>query len=669
MSKQAPREVADRVAKLREAINHHRYLYHVWDREEISAAALDSLKHELTSLEATYPALITPDSPTQRVAGVPLPEFKKVKHEVAQWSFNDAFSPEEIREFDARVKRALGGDTLPKYVTELKIDGLKIVLTYRQGLLVTAATRGDGRLGEEVTANVRTIDSIPLSLNEPVDVTVEGEVWLSKKELLRINKERLAKGEALFANPRNAAAGSIRQLDPQIVASRKLDSFIYDLSLANFPLPETQIEELGRLRELGFKVNRHFKLCADIEAVINFWQEWESETKRAVEDYGIDGLAVKVNERALQERLGYTGKAPRYAIAFKFPAEEGTTILEDIVLQVGRTGKITPVAKLAPVALAGTTVARATLHNEDEIKRLDARIGDTVIVRKAGDIIPEIIGVMTELRTGRERKFAWPRAIPGIGAIKRKEGEAAHRLVDPTAAVQECRQLYHFVSRGAFDIDGLGKKQIDLLYERGLVRSFPDIFSLTYDDLINLPRFAERSAEKLIAAIKKVKQVSLERFIIALSIDGVGEETAELLTRRFASFEKLRRAKREELESIDGVGPIIASSIENWFKEARHERMLERLIPLVKIIKPNPADVSTGPFSGKTVVLTGTLSGLTRAGAKQRIKSAGGAVAEVVSSKVDFLIAGENPGSKLEAARRLKIPILNESELLERLQA
>mgnify|MGYP001584139703 FL=1 len=437
---------AERIAKLRETINHHRYLYHVLDREEISAAVLDSLKRELVELETAHPELITPDSPTQRVAGAPLSEFKKITHRVAQWSFNDAFTAEEMREFDGRVKKVvnipmsrlpmsrLNLDS-PTYVAELKIDGFKIVLTYEKGVLQTAATRGDGKVGEDVTANVRTMESIPLRLNEEVSVVVEGEIWLGKKELARINASRRRRDEPLFANPRNAAAGTIRQLDPRIVAARRLDSFIYDLAAADFPLPATQMEELERLRALGFKVNPHFHFCRDIETVMAYWQKWQE--KREGEDYGIDGLAVKVNEREFQTALGYTGKAPRFAIAFKFPAEEATTVIEEIIFQVGRTGIVTPVAKLRPVLLAGSTVARATLHNEDEIKRLDLRLGDTVIVRKAGDIIPEIVGVLKELRTGQEKKFHWPKYLAEADSrLERKPGEAAYRLVKKNSVAQ-----------------------------------------------------------------------------------------------------------------------------------------------------------------------------------------------------------------------------------------
>src|SRR3989344_1391778 len=395
----ATKEIQERVEKLRATIEHHRYDYHVLNREEISAEALDSLKDELVKLETEYPELVTPDSPTQRVAGEPLPEFVKVPHKVPQWSFNDAFTEEDIRNFDARTRRFFAGAGIKKdaieYVAELKIDGLKVVLEYVKGKLKTAATRGNGKIGEDVTHNVRTIDSVPLQLTKPLDVIVEGEVWMSKKNLARLNVEREKSGEPLFANPRNVAAGSIRQLDPKIAAARKLDTFIYDVAQSSTPVPDEQAKELKFIRELGFKVNSHFKICKNIDEVISFWREWQKKARK--EDYLIDGVVIKVNERRLQDSLGYTGKAPRFGIAFKFPAEQVTTVIEDITLQIGRTGVLTPVAHLQPVLVAGSTVSRATLHNEDEIKRLDVRIGDTVILQKAGDVIPDIVKVLTEL--------------------------------------------------------------------------------------------------------------------------------------------------------------------------------------------------------------------------------------------------------------------------------
>ncbi|MBI2100535.1 MAG: NAD-dependent DNA ligase LigA [Candidatus Vogelbacteria bacterium] len=660
MLNQQKTQAAARVKKLRQAINHHRYLYHVLDREEISAAALDSLKRELSELEAEHPDLITADSPTQRVAGEPLSEFKKVSHRVPQWSFNDAFTPEAMREFDARVKKALvvPARTGPTYVAELKIDGFKIILTYERGILRTAATRGDGRIGEDVTANVRTIESVPLRLNEAGSVVVEGEIWLGQKELARINDERRARGEPLFANPRNAAAGTIRQLDPKIVASRRLDSFIYDLSAADFPRPLTQVEELEKLQQLGFKINKHYRFCRDIEAVIAYWQEWQG--KREAEDYGLDGVAVKVNERIFQEQLGYTGKAPRFAIAFKFPAEEATSVLEDIVLQVGRTGVVTPVARLRPINLAGTTVSRATLHNEDQIKRLDARIGDTVIVRKAGDIIPEIVGIVKELRPDRARPFVFPKTLAAAGPIVRRPGEAAYRALNKNSFAQLRRRFYHFASKIAFDIEGFGRKMIELLLDHKLIDSYPDIFTLTHGDLIGLPRLADKSVKNLLAAIGRARHVTLPRLLVGLSIDGVGEETAALLACHFQTLAKIQSLSRAELEAVSGIGPVVAASVARWFRDREHQAMLGRLLQQIKIA-PVKIERAAGSLANQTFVFTGALS-LPRAAAKARVKSLGGRVAAAVSRATNFVVAGAKPGGKISEAKALGVRVIDESE-------
>ncbi|MEK7136415.1 MAG: NAD-dependent DNA ligase LigA, partial [Patescibacteria group bacterium] len=409
-------EAKARIDKLKKVVNHHRYLYHVLDRSELSDAALDSLKNELVDLERQWPEFVTPDSPTQRVAGEPLQAFKKVEHIARQWSFGDAFTVEDIKDFDARVRRQSG--SIPTYTAELKIDGFKIVLTYEKGLLVIAATRGNGLVGEDVTANVRTIEAVPLSLEQPVTLVAEGEIWLGRQEFDRLNKEQIKTGRPTYANPRNVAAGTIRQLDPRVVAKRKLSCYVYDLALSNFLAPATQYDELKLLASLGFKVNSNFSFCKNIDEVVDFWQKWEK--KKDSLPYLVDGVVVKVNEISLQQKLGYTGKSPRFGIAFKFAAEQATTVVEDIVLQVGRTGVITPVASLRPVLVAGSTVSRATLHNEDEIKRLDVRIGDTVVIQKAGDVIPDIVQVLVEMRTGREKIFKFPNQLPDIGPIERR---------------------------------------------------------------------------------------------------------------------------------------------------------------------------------------------------------------------------------------------------------
>lgn len=659
-----PAEVRERYTKLKESINRHRTLYHVHDKEEISPEALDSLKHELVALEKEHPALITPDSPSQRVAGSPLPGFRKIRHTVPQWSLNDAFSEEDIREFDTRVKRFLASsfkDPKPTYMSELKIDGLKVVLTYGKGLLMSAATRGDGVVGEDVTHNIRTIESVPLSLPRPIDVVVEGEVWLGAKELARINKERAKKGDATFANPRNAAAGSIRQLDPTIAASRKLDTFIYELASTSESYPQDQVGELAYLRELGFKVNPHCTV-SDIEGVIRFWRTWKEKGRK--QDYWVDGVVVKVNEKKYEEALGYTGKGPRFAVAYKFPAEQVTTVVEDIVLQVGRTGVLTPVAHLKPVSVAGTTVSRATLHNEDEIKRLDVRIGDTVILQKAGDVIPDIVNVLPELRTGKEKIFKWPthvEACGGDGRIERVPGTSAWRCVDRDSAIFAKRRLRHFASRPALDIEGLGKETAELLVDEGLVNTYDEIFTLTEGDLLALEGFAEISAKKLLKKIDAARKVPLSRLLYGLSIDHVGEETARLLSQHFGTLEKLCKASVEELEAVDGIGGILARSVYDWFRRKEKAAILDRLLTHLKVQK-DAAQTKNGRFSGKTFVLTGTLESMSREEAEERIRNLGGSVSSSVSKKTSYVIAGESAGSKLEKARSLGVEVLSESE-------
>jgi len=666
----APKEILERLLKLKETIEHHRYLYHVLDKPEISEAALDSLKRELNEIEIKFPELVTSDSPSQRIAGKPLPEFIKVRHKVPQWSYNDAFTPEEMVEFDARVRRFIasevGADFSPTYVCEHKIDGLKIVLEYQNGLLIRAATRGDGKVGEDVTENVKTIESVPLRLNRSVDVIVEGEVWMAKSRLKILNKIRKANGEEPFANPRNLAAGSIRQLDPKIAAERKLQTFIYDLAQSKEPLPKSQKEELQFLKELGFKVNSHYKHCEDINEVVAYWREWQK--KMAKEDYLADGVVVKVDERKYQEALGYTGKAPRWGIAFKFPAEQVTTVVEGIILQVGRTGVLTPVAHLKPVFVAGSTVSRATLHNEDEIKRLDLRIGDTVILQKAGDVIPDIVSVVKELRTGIEKVYAWPDrvgACGGDGRIERIPGEAAWRCVSSDSFAQQKRRFYHFVSKKCFDIDGLGPKIIDVLLEKNLISSFDDIFTLKRGDLLALPRFAEKSVDNLLASVEKARHVTLPRFIASLSIPQVGEETANDLAVHFGTLQKIQGASYEEMEAINGVGPVVAKSLTEWFSDKKNKALVEKLLGQVRIQAVQKKDLSKLPLNGKSFVLTGTLSAMSREEASQKIRFLGGDVSSAVSKQTSYLVAGENPGSKLAKAEELSVKILNEEEFLK----
>jgi DNA ligase (NAD+) len=665
-----PSEITKRAENLRKIIEKHSHLYYVLDKPEIEDSAYDSLIEELRKLEEEFPELKTETSPTQRVGGEPLKEFQKVKHQVAQWSFNDAFSEEDMFDFDERVGnflRKAGIKEKPTYTCELKIDGLKVVFEYENGFLKRAATRGDGVMGEDVTNNIKTIASVPLKLLKPINIIVEGEVWLGKSNLEKINKERKKEGEALFANPRNAAAGTIRQLDPKIVANRRLDSFIYDVAQGVSLM--TQKEELEFLQELGFKVNKNFKLCKNIDEVIKFWKFWQN--KKDKEDYLIDGIVVKINETKYQEALGYTGKAPRFAIAFKFPAEQVTTIVEDIVLQVGRTGVLTPVAHLRPVLVAGSVVSRATLHNEDEIKRLDVRIGDTVIMQKAGDVIPDIVSVMKELRTGKEKVFVWPKFVAdcgGEGEIERIEGQAAWRCKNKNSFVQKKRRLYHFASKHAFDMDGLGPKIIDALLDADLISTYDDIFTLKKGDLLALPRFAEKSVDNLLASVEKAKNVSLPRLIISLSIPNVGEETALLIAKNFQfSIFNFQKATKEELEKIEGVGPIVAQSIVDWFKDKENIKILEKLLRHIKIQKVSSSKplASSSKLFNKTFVLTGTLSNMSRDEAKQKIRALGGNISSSVSKETDYVVTGENPGSKYDKANELGVQILNENEFEE----
>jgi DNA ligase (NAD+) len=656
----------ERVAHLRVAIERYRYQYHVLDKAEISEAALDSLKNELRQLEEMYPELITPDSPTQRVAGQPLPAFVKVTHRVPQWSYNDAFTEEDIRHFDARVKKMLGADMVApvEYTVEHKIDGLKVVLEYEKGRFIRAATRGDGLVGEDVTMNVRTIESVPLVLTEPISIIVEGEVWLAKSELARQNAERAARGEPLYANPRNLAAGSIRQLDPQMAADRHLSMFVYDIALYD-AAPATQHEELAFLQKLGFKVNRHYAHCTSIEAVIAYWKKWQK--KMPAEDYHADGVVVKVDQVAYQEKLGYTGKAPRWGIAFKFPAEQVTTVVEDIVLQVGRTGVVTPVAHLRPVSVAGSTVSRATLHNEDEIARLDVRIGDTVILQKAGDVIPDIVKVLTEFRTGREKPYVFPTHVEGCGGdgrIERIPGQAAWKCAILDSDELSRKRLYHFASRKCFNIDGLGPKIIDALVDNDLVQYADDFFTLKRGDLLALPRFGELSADNLLNAIEAARTVSLDRFIAALSIPHVGEETARDLAEHFGTIEALMAAPLETLQGIYGVGEVVAAAFIAWRTEPAHTALVQRLLREVTL-QPLARKTNVNPqLAGKKFVVTGTLEGLSRDEAHARIREGGGEVVSSVSSATDFVVVGENPGSKADKAVALGVRTLTEAEFM-----
>ncbi|MFA5745154.1 MAG: NAD-dependent DNA ligase LigA [Candidatus Paceibacterota bacterium] len=670
----APKEVKIRAEKLRELLAHHAERYYTHDAPEISDSAYDALHQELAGLERQYPELLRSDSVTQRVVGEALPFLKKVQHTIPQWSFNDAFSEEEIRAFDERVRKVSPSADGPTYDLELKIDGLKIVFTYEKGELVRAATRGDGVVGEDVTHNVRTIASVPKKLLRPIDLIAEGEVYLTRSGFEELNALRRKQGEPEFANPRNAAAGSVRQLDPSIAAARPLGAFLYDVAETSEALPSTQSEELAYLAELGLPVNPEHHHADSLEEVFAYWKKWKAEGTRASVDYQIDGIVLKVESREIQQTLGYTGKAPRFAIAYKFPPEQVQTILEDISLQVGRTGKLTPVAHLRPVLVAGSTVARATLHNEDFIQEKDIRIGDTVILQKAGDVIPEVVSVITALRPKSAKSWEFPTHSPlcgGEGAIERVKGEAAHRCVVAGSFEQQSRKLIHFAGKSAFDITGCGRETIKTLMEADLLSDFDDIFDLTKDELLTLEGFEETKANNLIKAIKEAERVSFDRFLIGLGIPHVGDETAFLLAQHQNSFgaglAALKHATAEELSKIEGIGPIIGQSVAEWFHDKNNQTLLVRLEKHLHITKVASV-AQNAPLQGQTVVITGTLPTLSREEVEDRVRKAGGKAASSVSAKTSFVVAGENPGTKYEKAQSLGISIVTESEFLKKLQ-
>ncbi|MEK7086582.1 MAG: NAD-dependent DNA ligase LigA [Patescibacteria group bacterium] len=662
-----PKKLHERARQLQSTITKYRALQHEKDLSPMSPEALDSLKYELASLEEAYLELVTPDSPTQVVAGAPVPFLNKVRHAVPQWSFNDAFTEEDIKAFDERVRKLSG--TVPTHGLELKIDGLKIVLTYERGALVTAATRGDGIIGEDVTHNIRTIKSVPTKLSRPINLVVEGEVYLTRSGFKKLNTLRTKSGEPLFANPRNAAAGSIRQLDPNIAAARPLGVFVYDIAATSEAFPRTQSEELAYLAAPGLPVNPEHRHAESLEDVFSYWQKWQGRAREKV-DYQIDGIVLKVESHATQEVLGYTGKAPRFGIAYKFPPEQVETVLEDITLQVGRTGKLTPVAHLRSVAVAGSTVARATLHNEDFIKERDIRIGDTVILQKAGDVIPEIVSVITELRPKGAKPWQFPARSSlcgGDGSIERVPSEAAHRCKVAGSFEQQSRKLAHFAGKSALDIAGMGKETVRLLMEQNLVADFDDFFELTKDELLALEGFEETKATKLIKAANDATKVPLDRLLVGLGILHVGEENAYLIATHFNTFAALCAANEGSLSSIDGIGPIIGRSVHTWFAQGDNKATLARLMKHLKIQKV--VAPAKGPLTGQTVVVTGTLPTLSREEAEARVRSAGGKVSGSVSTKTSFVVAGDNPGSKYEKAHSLGTPVIDETAFLKKLMA
>jgi len=654
-------EARARVLELRTVIDRANRQYYVLDQPEITDAEYDALFRELVEIETQYPELVTPDSPTQRVGGPPSDAFAKVTHRTPMLSLGNAFERDEVREFDKRVHRALG-DLKVEYVTELKIDGLAMSLLYEQGRYKIGATRGDGYVGEDVTPNVKTIPSVPLSVTIPKEFPqtfeVRGEVYMPKRSFQRLNAELAAEGKPPFANPRNAAAGAVRQLDPKITARRRLDTFIYALDPPGNAKSQEQI--LGRLGQMGFHVNDNRRIHPDIEAVIAFLDEWQE--KRHGLDYEIDGIVIKVNDLGQQAELGFVSRSPRWALAFKFPPEQAETVIEDIKIYIGRTGAATPVAWLRPTQIAGVTVSRATLHNEDEVARKDVRPHDFVIIQRAGDVIPEVVRVLKEKRPKPSRPWHMPKKCPECGTdLVREPGEAATRCINPTCPAQVLEHLRHFV--GALDIEGLGYATLQQLIDKKLVKDPADLFHMTKEQLLSLEGFADKSAQNLLDRLEASKSTTFMRFLVALGINHVGWTMAGLLADHFGTIDRLRAASVDDLRAIGGVGPTVAEGVHDYFQLPASRALIERLLHAGIVIKE--PERHEGPLTGKTFVLTGTLSSLTRGAAEERIKSLGGTIGSGVTKKTDYLVVGADPGSKLEKAQRLKVPVLDEAAFLD----
>lgn len=683
-------EARKRIEKLKEFLKKWNYEYFIENKAGISEAARDQMKRELSQLEEQYPEFITPDSPTQRV-GAPLDSrLEKVRHIHKRQSLDDVFTVEEIEEWQKRIQKILP-NALFEYVTELKIDGLNITLWYEKGRFMRALTRGDGVMGEDVTHTIRTINEIPLELHEPITAEISGEVYMSKKafEVLKNNEG--------FVNPRNAAAGSVRQLDPKVAAERNLSVFVYQMQMRDLSTPPTstlplssarddrmggmtdanQDQVLTALKHLGFPTEPHWKKHENLDSVKQFFDHWHK--KRETLPYEIDGVVIKVNSKEQQDRLGSTAKTPRWAVAYKFPASQSTSVVLDIVVQVGRTGAITPVAELRPAFVAGSTIARATLHNEDELKRKDVRIGDTVVIQKAGDVIPEVVSVITSMRTGKEEVFVFPRKCPVCKtALIKPEGEAITRCSNEHCPARSREELYHFVSKKAFDIEALGEKIIDQMVDRGLVMSRADFFKLKYDDIYSLELFEKKRTENLLQAIEHAKSIALSRFLYSLSIRNIGEKTAHDLSQELHQHhaftgmtpkELLELMTKnndvlEKLDSVEGIGPKVMASIREWFADSRHHELLAKLGDYgVKILKEEFATEYSKEITGKTFVITGSFQQFSREELKNVILKKGGKVSAAVSAKTDVVLAGTDPGSKLKKAKELGIDIWDEDRL------
>lgn len=657
-------EMAERVEELRQMLNQYGYEYYVLDRPSVPDSEYDRLMNELIQIETDYPELRTPDSPTQRVGGAPLDAFVKVTHDTPMLSLGNVFSKEELVEWVERIEKDLG--YTPTFVAELKFDGLAVSLKYENGRLVRGATRGDGTTGEDITQNLKTIRSIPLRLNEDVTLEVRGEAYMPKRSFEQLNDERERIGEPLFANPRNAAAGSLRQLDSKIAASRNLAFFAYGL-VSQDDLVASHDEALDYLKRLGVAVNGDYRICQTADELWDYIETYV--TKRSDLPYEIDGIVIKVAGYEEQEQLGFTAKSPRWAVAYKFPAEEVVTTIEDVDFSVGRTGKVTPRARFAPVSVAGSTVTYATLHNEDFIKEKDLHIGDRVVIKKAGDVIPAVVSALASERSGEERVIEFPTHCPACGSeLIRLEGEADHRCVNPECPAQLLEGLIHFVSRQAMNIDGLGEKVITQLHEAGLVHNVADLYRLDRDDLLGLERMGETSVTNLLSAIEQSKQNSLERVLFALGIRLVGQKAASLIAERFETMEAIIAATVEELTAIDGIGTKMAESIVLYFEKPEARELVKELSELgVNLsFKGTKRPTTEGaPLSGKTVVLTGKLHEMTRGEAGKQLELLGASVTGSVSKNTDLLVAGEKAGSKLAKAESLGIEVWDEAKLLD----
>jgi DNA ligase (NAD+) len=664
---------AERAAKLRELINDYRYNYHVLNKSIMSESAADSLKHELAQIEAENPELITPYSPTQRVAGQPLPQFKKIEHSTRMLSLNDVFNEDEFSAWVKRISKLAGRENI-EFFMDLKMDGLACALVYQDGILVQGVTRGDGFVGEDVTMNIRTIESIPLRLRQSKDygqflkgrTEIRGEIVMYKDQFAKLNAEREKQGLPKFANPRNLAAGTIRQLDPKLVAARPLQFHDYDLlrdSPADVPTNEYAYQAI---RELGLRANLEAKTAKSAKEVMNFAAKWEEKRKDL--SFNTDGLVVKVNDRGLFRRLGVVGKAPRGAVAYKYPAEQSTTKVKDIFVSIGRTGSATPVAMLEPVVVAGSTVQMATLHNEGEVHRKDIRIGDTVIVQKAGDVIPEVVRPLVELRDGSEKVFKMPTHCPDCNTklVKTKAEDAVWRCPNNACPSRAWKQIQHYASKDALDIEGLGEKNVIALINAGLIKDAADIYKITKEDLLKLERFAEISAGKLVNAIQDKKTPPLPRFIYGLGIRHIGTQTAIDLATHFKILNKLSISTIDELSEVEGIGEVVAEAVVEWFEEPRNKKLLEKFEKLG--VKPQAAKEIQGPLSGKNFVVTGHLDSMSREEAAERIRALGGTFQSSVGKETNYLVVGANVGAgKLSKAAKLGTKQINEAEFLKML--